>query len=294
MPPKSKSQSFDLSDLPGMSTTNRGAPESGFILVLEGLEGTGKSWLAMSGPSPTSYHSLNIGADRVIDEWREKGKTIALGEWEYDEPKFVQKKDREWWEELSKKVQANVYDPFLKSWQAGYRNDDIRVMVQDRCDEFWELAQRANFGKLQQNQQLAYGPVTDEFINPIKRAKKAGKLVILIHDLKAKYEKYVGDDGKEKSREKPGVFVRGGCRHIAGAADAIVRLHRVEEETVVERERKNGKIVETETTVAAHFDTEVILCKTAMEMNRQRFETMELPMLMAVLKPKVSAETWED
>lgn len=285
---KSRVQEFDFG-VPGMSTTERGAPPSGFILVVEGLEGSGKSWLAMSGPSRHAYFSLNIGADRVIDEWRERGKVIGLKGYEYDEPKFIVDKGKEYWEKLGEKVQKAIYDPFLKDWQATYANDDVRMMTQDRCDEFWELAQRANFGKLSQNSQMAYGPVTDEFINPIKAAKLAGKLVVLIHDIKTEYDKVIDDKGIERSKAS-NRLKRAGCRHIGPVADAIIRLHYVPAEKKVERVGGKAETVEYD----ARFDIQVVLNKHDMSLNGQRFEMMELPSLMAMLKPKVSAEVWED
>lgn len=282
MPPKrSRGVEVEL-DIPGLSATDRGAPMGGFILVVEGLEGTGKSRLATTAPGKIAYYSLNIGSDRVIDQAREAGKSIHLGAYEYEVPKFVTKKGADYWGPLGEKINTEVYQPFLESFRAAAAHDEVRTLVQDRCDEFWDLAQRSNFGKLQQNSSLAYGPLNDEFIGPLKRAKRNGKIVVLIHDVKQAYMRVLDQNGNEQSREIPGQYKRAGQRQIAGLADAIIRTHYV----------PAVKSVSKTQSADARFEFEIVLSKHAMEYTGERIEACDFADLMTILKPNADASLW--
>lgn len=281
-------------DIPGASFTNKGAPEGGFILVVEGIEATGKSRLAGTGPGPIYYASFNSGADRVVPDLREAGKTIALGSFEFDYPKFVTRKDADWWNEKGEKVMAETYQPFLDAWAAA-RRSAARTLVVDRADEVWDVAQLANFGKRQQNNSLSYGPVTDEYLGPFRAAKRDGKLVVLIHSLGEEWQtvQELGGNGQVvEKRKTTGRMKREGHKQIGGLADAIVRLHFMEagSERVQDPKTKKWSMVET----PARFETEIVLAKQNMTLNGERFETVGLETLMTMLKPSVDADVWAD
>lgn len=273
--------------IPGLSEDNSGAPASGFVLVVEGHEATGKSFLATTAPGHIAYYSIDAGADRVVDEARAAGKRIHLGSYEYKTPKFVTSKPREWWEAEGEKVERDVWTPFVLAWQGAIEEPRIRTMVMDTGTEFWELCRLASFGKLQQNPQLAYGPVNAEYLGMLKAAKLAGKIVIVLHQVGQKYERYTDEYGKEKSKEVPGVFERKGMNKIHYVADAIVRMHYTDR--VVKR--LAGKNVET----PAAWETEIIRAKSNMGANGQRFETVDFATLMSIyLKPNADADLWSE
>jgi hypothetical protein len=289
-------QEVELS-IPGLDPLNNGAPESGFVLVVEGPEASGKSLLSVQGPSPIAYFSFNAGADRVVPYAREElGKVIHLGSYERNIPKvefdrsggrkMALAKDDDWWIAKGDEIMRQTYRPFLETWEAAYREPQVRTMVQDRCDEIWDVAQLANFGKRQANMQLAYGPVSDEYLQPIKAAKMAGKMVVLIHETRQSYQTTYDDKGREKREIVPGKFYRGGHNQVGAAADAIVRMH------YIEAVPKRGAIEAVE----ARFEVEVIRAKRNMGANGDRFEMPKeggLYMLMSeVLAPKSDPGLW--
>jgi hypothetical protein len=181
--PKTKSYTVRI---PGMSPTDEGDPEGSFCLVIEGPESSGKDTLAFKGPGPYAIYAIDAGAQRAIRRARSEGKEVHVHEIPFDVPRFVPKQEKAFWEERAAKVKKEIFEPYVERWNAAIESD-VRTMIQDTATDIYEMHQAAEFGKLQQNSQLAYGPIKAEYMSMVRRAKRAGKLVVLILHVAEEY-----------------------------------------------------------------------------------------------------------
>lgn len=268
--------------IPGLSATDEGDPDGAFILIIEGEESSGKSALALDGPGPFAYYGIDAGAKRAVRRARNAGKEVHATYVPFDVPRFVPKQEKDFWLARAKKVKEDIYLPYAEAWEAGIDSSHIRTMIQDTATDIYELHQTAEFGKLQQNSQLAYGPIKAEYMGMVKRARRAGKLVILIHQLGPEYKKTLDQNGNEKS-EKTGRLLRLGMNKAHYLADAIVRTHRIH--PVLDKKTR-------EETKPGRWETEIILAKNNTEANGMILEDPSFLDLMALLDPDTDPAFW--
>lgn len=271
--------------IPGMSPTDEGDPEGSFCLVIEGGEASGKDTLAFKAPGPHAIFAIDAGAQRAIRRARSEGKEVHVHDIPFDVPRFVPKQEKAFWEERALKVKNDIFSPYVEAWNAAI-DSDVRTMIQDTATDIYEMHQAAEFGKLQQNSQLAYGPIKAEYMSMVRRAKRAGKVVILIHQLGDEYKDGVDASGNKKS-ERTGKLIRKGMNKVHYIADAIVRTRRVE---AVTSARPGGK---REVTKEARWEVEIILAKNDPDMNGVVLEDPSFSDLMAVLDPNTDSSYWE-
>lgn len=291
---KSKLKTASIS-IPGLSADSEGAPPGAHILSIEGLDATGKSRLACEASiaGPVAYYSTDGGVNRVLKPYRDLGRQILVGSFEYSVPKFVPKKqggpEGDWWVKKSQELMKDVYSPYLDSInEAAEEDSGIRVIVMDTATEFWDLAQLANFGKLVQNNSLMYGPVHTEFRGPIRKAKANGKIVILIHHLKDVYkdEPDKQDPTKTRSVKIEGRYHRQGNAKIHYLCDSLIRTHYTEGSTI----KRGGKDIVLE----PRWEVEFLRPKMNMDLQGQRLDTPDFPTLMSLLAPNADASCWEE
>lgn len=289
MKPKFKEARLSI---PGLSADSEGAPEGAFVLSIEGLDATGKSRLALEASiaGPMAYYSTDGGVQRAgLKDFREMGREIHVGSFEYSVPKFIPRKaggpEGEWWVQKSKELMRDVYAPYLSSLEAAIDSSQVRVIVLDTATEFWDLAQLANFGRLQQNNSLMYGPVHTEFKGPIRRARAMGKIVILIHHLKDVYKDEADSQGQTRSIKQEGKFTRQGNAKIHYLCDAMVRTHYIEGT----RKKVGNEWKET----PARWEIEMLKPKMNMDLLGQRLEVPDFPTLMSLLHPTADPSCWE-
>lgn len=280
---KSKSKNHRIL-VPGMSPTDEGEPEGSFILSIEGGEGSGKSKVACGAPGGIGYFGIDLGAKRAVKVARSEGKEIHLYNIDFDVPTFIPKQERDFWEERAKKIKKEIYEPYKSAWDSSI-GADFRTLVQDTSTDIWDLHQTAFLGKLQQNPQMNYGPVKSEFMGMIKKAKRAGKIVILIHQTSDEYKDSVDNNGNKKS-ERTGKQVRKGMNKIGFLADGLVRTVRVDEV----RKKLQGKWT---VTTPASWAVEIITAKNNMEANGTVLEDPSFQDIMAYLDPATDPAYWE-
>lgn len=87
----------------------------------------------------------------------------------------------------SQKVEQSVWRPFCSDFHEALKRDDVPVIVWDQADEFNEILRLVNFGKLEANPQLNYGPVNQEYKTLIKHARRAKKVLVMIHQMRDQY-----------------------------------------------------------------------------------------------------------
>lgn len=292
--PKPKFKSVTLPTITGLSPTESGAPEGGFILSVRGTDSSGKSdFAARACPSkPKGYYFIDPGADRIIRKYKAKGFPILTGNFNYEKPPtFVEpadkkdKQSRAWWKQKGGDVRDNVMEPFLESWREAYADPDIRTMVQDTATEFYEMMQLAHFGKVQQNEQREYGALYADFLGPIKQAKMEGKLVVLLHQMKDEYANQMQGDGSMKS-ERTGKLKRAGCGKINFVFDGEIETRHTNE---VRKKRGGQMVVET----PEAWEVEIVNCKHDPSMNGTVLDNPSFDEVMAIMAPGVDPSFWE-
>ncbi len=291
---KPKFKTLTLPTIAGLSPTETGAPEGGFILSVRGTDSSGKSDFAARACKSKlkGYYAIDPGADRVIRKYKKLGYPILAGDFNYEKPPtFVvlpkdskDKKSRDWWKDKGQEVRDEAMDPFLESWRAAYRNDEMRVMVQDTATEFYEMMMLAHFGKVTQNEQREYGALYADYLGPIKAAKAAGKLVILIHQMKDNYVPKMQSDGTMKDTREG--LKRAGCSRINFIMDGEIETRHTNEE----RKKRGGK---WEVTVEEAWEVEIVNCKHDPSKNGTVLDNPSFEEVMAIMAPTVRPEFWE-
>lgn len=270
-------------NIPGLSLDDEGAPAESLVLSVRGLEGTGKSFLAGQGPNEIAYFSVDAGVDRVIAPLRAAGRLIHLGAYEYMLPSPVLERDENDYDKVAKHVMGYLRK-FRQTWHAAIAEPRVRTMVQDSCSEIWQMYLLANFGKLEQNERTAYGPINSAFMGDIKAAKRAGKVVVLIHQMKARYADKLNErTGKVRSEEVKGEYDRQGMSKINYVYDVEV------EARYLKATPARGKIAGD----PARFEVEVLLNKLDMTTNGLVFDSPSFAELATALKPSTDPAWWE-
>jgi hypothetical protein len=271
--------------IPGMSPTDEGDPEGSFCLVIEGQEASGKDELAFRTPGPHAIFAIDAGARRAILRAREAGKEVHVHEIPFDLPRFVPKQEKEFWVQRAEKVKSEVFLPYTQAWDAAV-GSEVRTMIQDTATDIYEMHQAAEFGKLQQNSQLAYGPIKAEYMAMVRRAKRAGKIVVLIHQLGEEYKDTIDAQGNKKS-ERTGKLLRKGMNKVQYIADAIVRTKY--RDPVTAAVPGGGRKV----TKPGQWEVELILVKNAREFDGMVLTDPSFQELMAYLDPNTDPSFWE-
>lgn len=272
--------------IPGLSPTDEGDPEGSFCLVIEGGEASGKDVLAFKTPGPHAIFAVDPGAKRAITRARSEGKEVHVHDIPFDVPRFIPKQEKEFWIQRAEKVKKDIFLPYTEAWDAAVASE-VRTLIQDTATDIYEMHQAAEFGKLQQNSQLAYGPIKAEYMGMVRRAKRAGKIVVLIHQLGDEYKDTIDAQGNKKS-ERTGKLLRKGMNKVQYLADAIVRTRR--REPVTSAIPGGGrKIVK-----AGGWEVEIILAKNARDFDGEVLDNPSFVDLMSYLDPNTDPAFWDD
>lgn len=271
--------------IPGLSPTDEGDPEGSFCLVIEGGEASGKDVLAFKTPGPHAIFAIDAGAKRAITRARAEGKEVHVHDMPFDVPRFIPKQEKEFWLQRAEKVKKEILLPYTEAWDAAVASE-VRTIIQDTATDIYEMHQTAEFGKLQQNSQLAYGPIKAEYMGMVRRAKRAGKIVVLIHQLGDEYKDTIDAQGNKKS-ERTGKLLRKGMNKVHYLADAIVRTRRRDPVTSA---IPGGK---RKVTRPGGWDVEIILAKNNRDFDGEVLDDPTFPDLMAYLDPATDPSYWE-
>jgi hypothetical protein len=196
------------------------------VVNVEGEEFTGKSFLALTGPEPIGYQSLDFGESRVLPHFR--GKQIGVKRYQFDfNAALKQKAD---WEKQADNVRDKWWNPFEADFRKMAASGKFKTIIWDQASDVNVMLRLAHYGKLTQVPQEAYGIVNAEFKELVQFAKKCGVNLVLIHSLKDEYEERIVETGRgpQKQRFKTGKMLRQGNNAIGYLIDVSVRMTRIE------------------------------------------------------------------
>lgn len=198
---------------------------------IEGREKSGKSYLALSAPGPLAFIDYDQRSDEALTYWQQKKEIIHV-------PIQVPKEKLMLVPEPDKgprvldlalhaeieKVRSQVRDAFM----AAVRSTDVRSIVVDTGDEWWELERLAQFGKMNKVPSLAYVALNSAFetlLRSVRLTKDRDINLVLTHRVKPVY----GPDGKGGTMKTSRVEATG-YPHMGGVVQATLRMDYDEEE----------------------------------------------------------------
>lgn len=273
------------------------------ILSLEGMPGTGKTQVAASAPGKVGIYSTDgrwNGVVQKFPEWQERflvenyfpvvDLSADLLFKEGGRENDADKKQEGVEAAIKQKVRLKreLWDPFKKDWKEGMTGAEVRTLVMDQADEFKQYLRLVNFGKIEQNPQMASGPVNVEYKSLLQDAHKYHKNLVLVHQMKQKYKKVVDITGTEKSEKVEGVFESTSSLGVEYLIHSFVRTYHRDPV----RDAKTNEIVKP-----GEFSALIMNAKLNPEANG-----MVIPLddpergwqtLMMFLAPDVPAEVWE-
>lgn len=155
-------------------------------LACRGKTKHGKSHFAyMTTPQPVASIMLDPGSHHIANKAAAANRIII--------PKFINHSKKE-----SKEVAEKLWQEYRSAIRAVMATKSIRTLVVDTITEAWELLQMATFGKINQNNKFAYGPLNAEFAGLVDEIYYARPDLNIIYIQKIKKE-YGADekwDGK--------------------------------------------------------------------------------------------------
>lgn len=189
-------------------------PRTKLDIVVEGLEGTGKTFFGLTGPGPVALHKLEDGLHRAIQGFSaETLEKLELYPFEYDFARTLKLPGAD----LSKGMveqSADVWTEFVANARASV--EKCRTNIIDTGSAVWELLRLARHGKLTSIIPVQYTALNLEFKELLQVLHKSSANNIWLHKLKPAYD--------AADKKIPNVYEREGFGGIAYEVDAVVRL----------------------------------------------------------------------
>lgn len=243
------------------------------ILSIEGPPKVGKTHFYSTAPGAIGVQSMDFGTEGVIDKFPDTTFDVREYNFAYD---FTIKSRGDEATEQADAIKTNYWAPFNNDATEFFADPNIKTVVWDTASEVWEMLRLAHFGKLQQNPQLAYGPVNAEYKALVRMANIARKNLILVHQMSKEYKDV---DGKP---QETGNFKRTGNNKIDYLVHTYVRLH-------YDEPVKNVKGV---VVTPGKFKTEILRSRFNPDVNGMVIDTPDFVTLMSLVAPHVEAEAW--
>ena len=185
------------------------AREASVVVNIAGLEGTGKTHWALSGPKPLFYQSTDFGDDGVIQKASGQILRPVKGDYKLDIPHefraFVdraetdsERKTREG--RLANYVHDNFYVPFFKDYRAAIQAG-VRTVVWDTALEVWEFVRLSVYGRAATNRDDLKTEANSKMKELIRLANVNNVNLIMVNRLKPKWESYYDASGAIKWRQ---------------------------------------------------------------------------------------------
>ena len=253
-------------------------PRSNFLIInLAGMEGTGKTTWALTAPKPLLYQSTDFGAEGVIQ--RAEGQILRPnhGDYKFDIPYELRNwidrqetdKERQVREgKLANFVHQSFYIPFLEDFKRGL-DAGVKTVVWDYALDVWEYTRLSVYGRNATNRSDLQAEANSKYREMIRMANVAKVNLIMIDQLKNKWESYYDSNGNVKWRKNELEFEMQGF----DKAPRMVDLN-----------------LWTKYTAPDTFELIVKKCRGKGEMVGSEWPAMPFTELMSVLVPEV--EDW--
>ncbi len=212
----------------------------------------GKTRLALTGPKPLGYISVEIGGeegviDSFIEDGQESNEGIQIARVRMATPTYpdagaypnTKEGKKEYDAAVAEAVQlvaAPAMDQFYAAYYASLAN--MRTTVVDTGTDVYLLARLANFGRIERVPQLAYGQINKEFAKMLDDAYASPGNCIWLHHMKDR-----GIMVEEKGSQKwqaSGVYEMDGCKIITDKVQAVIELWR---DDLKEASESTGRMV---------------------------------------------------
>ena len=177
--------SIDISQFKGTqfnATPDKVSIPRRVVMAITGKYGSGKTHLACTAPGAIAYYNFDKGDEGVVDKAIAAGKVIY--KINYPVPEALKKQgDAEAIKAAASDIWAKHDADYETSFRAGFATDIV-----DTATEQYELLRLARFGKTEQVNKYAYGPVNAEYRRFIRRAlDNSSTNLILLHRTKKTY-----------------------------------------------------------------------------------------------------------
>lgn len=234
-------------------TAVRRAPKRLVANIQSIRKSVGKTRLALTGPKPLGYISVEIGGEEgVIDDFIEKdlesNENIQIARIRMATPvlpdpnSYGNTKDgkRDYDAAVGEAVQAvagPAMDAFYKAYYASLAN--MRTTVVDTGTDVYLLSRLASFGRIERIPQLAYGQIKKEFAKFIDDAYDAPGSCLWLHHMKDRGET-VTDEKGQKKWQTTGIYEMDGCSIITDKVQAVIEMWR---DDLKEPDPETGRMV---------------------------------------------------
>ena len=183
--------------------------EASVVINLAGVEGTGKTHWALTGPKPLFYQSTDFGDEGVIQ--KASGQIIRPSKGDYklaiphEFRAFVdraesdaERKTREG--RLANYVHDSFYTPFFNDYTAAIKQG-VRTVVWDTALEVWEFVRLSVYGRAATNRDDLKTEANSKMKELIRLANVANVNLIMVNRLKPKWDSYYDQSGAVKWRQ---------------------------------------------------------------------------------------------
>ena len=178
------------------------------VIALAGIEGTGKTTWALTGPKPLLYQGTDFGTDGIIQKAdgqiiRPKGGDYKI-EIPFEYRAFVDRKETDKERQVREGRLANFvhekfyvpfYEDFIKGLDAG-----VRTVVWDSASEIWEFIRLSVFGRTGTNRPDLNAEANAKFRELVRMANVRNVNLIMINHLKKRFDSYFDASGNVKWR----------------------------------------------------------------------------------------------
>lgn len=158
------------------------------IISAEGLEKEGKTHFALTSPQPIIYMDIDIGGDKVLNDFTKMGKEIYHEKFSLPRAATISNK-------AEVKAHATpLWNRFLKRYfdalESSKQKGGARTIIIDTATDFWNLCLLANVGKDRQIMPQERTQANALFSEVIRSAfgKEYNANVILIHKMGKEFD----------------------------------------------------------------------------------------------------------
>lgn len=257
------------------------------ILSIEGMPKQGKTHLAATAPGVVAFQSLDFGTDGILQKFEDYASKFMVAEYRVnldvtadavmqqmakvrgakkDDLQAIAYKEAE---EQALKVKREVWQPFVQDYDSLLDEESVRTIVWDTATEVNEMLRLANFGKLEKNPKIAYGPINAEFKAQIRKAQERRKNLILIHHMKPVYI-----ESERGASTESGRYVLKGNSSLENLVHSYVK---------VSKKIDKGK---------AKFVTTIRDARLEPSATGRTINNADWPTLMMELMPNVDPKVW--
>lgn len=182
---------------------------SRIVIGIDGLEGSGKDHLALSGPGDIAIISLDEGLEGVVEKFLESPlgpKRILVAK--HAMPVFQGMSQQE-----SSSLATKIWKEIRSDYKDALETKGVRTIICDTGTEMWEICRMSWFGKLDQVMPHHYAKPNREWADLVRMGLVHDKNVCWLHKLKPEY---VND-------KNTGKYKRSGQSDMGFLVQAVVR-----------------------------------------------------------------------